>query len=427
LGNLSALNLLCLTECETTELVQVPRRQALVTSEGIQQIPGGLEVLDEDLLLRAPVHADLLDVEVWRLVRREKDVVMRGVLVPLELGRRDVTAEMVIATGGEMAGAEHLLILDVRAGHRKHLGAETELSEHAGHGVIQQAGIVSVDGGLVAGDELALDDAAARDGELAERAVLILHGEVAFSTGGDKVDLARRQVCHIRGGATTEAVRLLRLLAAELELRGEHFTTFETEVDLHGVRFCHRETQLFSIAADFFIIDGKTAVEDDLIDAMKSGATETILLGKGGERRGGGEGGDGQDDVVVWIDVFLQAEAVPLHVHALIGQVQIAAAGLHIGVHLTALERELLHHAILQSIVEVLAGTALDGTGRILQESQVLGLAKVRQINEDADLAAKGRLENRVQKSVEVKFGELAAIGRGLDSGHGGGHDNNRG
>ena len=53
---------------------------------------------------------------------------------------------MVVAAGGEMAGAEDLLILDVRAGDRQDLGAETEFAEDAGHRIVLQIGVVRVDG-----------------------------------------------------------------------------------------------------------------------------------------------------------------------------------------------------------------------------------------------------------------------------------------
>ena len=93
-------------------------------------------MFDEDLLLAAAVHADLLDVEVWRLVRGEEDVVMSGVLVALELGGRDVTAEVVITAGGEVAGAEDFFILDVGTGYGEDLRTKAELAEHTGHWVI---------------------------------------------------------------------------------------------------------------------------------------------------------------------------------------------------------------------------------------------------------------------------------------------------
>lgn len=70
-------------------------------------------MLDENFLLTAAIHAHLLDVKVRRLVRREQNIIMRGVLTALELIWRDVTTEMIIATGGQMAGAEHLFILNV--------------------------------------------------------------------------------------------------------------------------------------------------------------------------------------------------------------------------------------------------------------------------------------------------------------------------
>ena len=50
----------------------------------------------------------------------------------LEHVRHDIAAKMVVATGGEVAGAEHLLVLNVGTGNRQHLRAETELAERFG-------------------------------------------------------------------------------------------------------------------------------------------------------------------------------------------------------------------------------------------------------------------------------------------------------
>jgi hypothetical protein len=56
----------------------------------------------------------------------------------------------------------------------------------------------------------------------------------------------------------------------------------------------------------------------------------------------------------------------------------------------------------------------------IFQKGHVLRLREIGQIDQDADFAAKGGLENGVQQPGEIELRELAAGGRGLDGGHGG-------
>ncbi len=121
-----------------------------IGSQSVQQVGGGLEVFDEDLGLAAADHADLTDIEVRGFVRGEEDIVVRGVAVFLEEVRGDVAAEMVVAAGGEVAGAEDFLVLNVGSGDWEDLGAEAEFAEDTGHGVGDEAGVVGVDGGLIA-------------------------------------------------------------------------------------------------------------------------------------------------------------------------------------------------------------------------------------------------------------------------------------
>jgi len=281
---------------------------------------------------------------------------------------------------------------------------------------------VGVNGGLIASDDLALDDAAAGDGEFAERSVLILHGEVAFGSGGDEIDLACREVGDIGRVTTAEAVALLRFLAAEFELGGEDFAGFEGEVYFHAVGAGHGTAELLGIAAYFLVIHGETGVENDFIDAVEGGTAKAILFGKGGQRGSGREGGDAEDDVVVWIDIALQTEAFAGHVCALVGHIQIAAAGLCVGEHFAALEDQLVHDAVVQTLVKVLIGAALDGAVWVIQEGHVFCLCETGQVNEDADAAAKSRLKHGVEQAVEVELRELASAGGRLNGGHGGGH-----
>jgi SOS-response transcriptional repressor LexA len=75
-------------------------------------------------------------------VRGEKDVVVRGVRVLLEHRGHDVAAEVIVAPGGEVAGAEHFLVLNISARHGQNLCTEAEFTERAGHRVCGEARFV---------------------------------------------------------------------------------------------------------------------------------------------------------------------------------------------------------------------------------------------------------------------------------------------
>ena len=64
-----------------------------------------------------------------------------------------------------------------------------------------------------------MDDAAAGDGHQAQCAILVAHREFPFGAGGDVVDFSGGKIRDIRAAAA-EAVALLGLLAAEIEVEG---------------------------------------------------------------------------------------------------------------------------------------------------------------------------------------------------------------
>ena len=400
--------------------IQLPQS---IGSQSIQQVCGGLEVFDEDLGLVAADHADLTDIEVRGFVRCEEDVVVGGVPVFLEEVRGDVAAEMVVAAGGEVAGAEDLFVLDVGSGDGENLGAEAEFAEDTGHGVGGETGVVGVDGGLVPGDEVGADDAAAGDGETAERAVFVFHGEETLGAGGDEVDLSGGEVGDVRLGAAAEPVAFLGFLAVEDEGGGEDFAGFEGEVDFDGVGFGEGLAEFFGVAADLVVVDGEPAVEDDLIDPVEGGAAEVVFLGHRGERGGGAVGGDAEDDVVFCVDVGFETEFIACGVDAEVFEVEVAAVGHAVGEHFAAGEAEDLHDPVEEWLLEVFAGAALDGELVVGEEAVVLHEGRVREVDEDTDAAVESRFEDGAEETFEGERGEFA-FGRGEGEGlEGDAHD----
>ena len=253
-------------------------------SQRIHKIARGTEVLDENFALVAALHADLADIEIRSLVGSEENVVVGRVFVLLEHLRDDVTAEMVIAAGGEMAGAEDFFVLDVSAGNREHLRAETEFTERAGHRIVLQTRVVGVDGRLISRDERGGNDAAVGDFEHTEGAVLVFHRELAAGVVRDEIHFTGRQVRDIRRLAVAEAVGLLGFLIREAEPCGEHAAVFEGEVDFNRVRLRQRGAEFFRVAGNLVVIHGEAGVKNDVIQTMERRAAEAMDLALRGQR-----------------------------------------------------------------------------------------------------------------------------------------------
>ncbi len=93
---------------------------------------------------------------------------------------------MVIAACGQVAGAQHLFILNVRARNWKHLSAKTQLAQHTRHGIIGELLVVGVDRGLIAFDQLRLDDGAPVTVSLPRVPSSYLSGKVPSAPVGTK-------------------------------------------------------------------------------------------------------------------------------------------------------------------------------------------------------------------------------------------------
>ena len=77
----------------------------MLAAERVHDVLARAEILDDDFLTPTALHTDLADIEIWRLVRCEENVVMGAIFMFLEHVRHDIATEMVIATGRKMASA----------------------------------------------------------------------------------------------------------------------------------------------------------------------------------------------------------------------------------------------------------------------------------------------------------------------------------
>ena len=124
----------------------------------------------------------------------------------------------------------------------------------------------------------------------------------------------------------------------------------DLEIDLEPVGLGQAEAQLLGLLAHLVVIDGESAAQNDLVQAVQRRAAEAVLLGEGGQRRGGGVGGDAEDDVVLRIDVLLQADFAAFGRDGAVGQIEIAAAGDFVGEEIAAGQFEFLESALLQAL-----------------------------------------------------------------------------
>jgi hypothetical protein len=178
----------------------------------------------------------------------------------------------------------------------------------------------------------------------------------------------------------------------------------QSEVDFDGVRLGHCKTNPLGIGTHLIVIDGESAVEDHIINAVKRGSTESELFALRSERRGCRPGRNSQDDVVMRIDVFVEAELLAMGIPALVLEIEIAAIGRLVGKHLTARHSEVVHDALFQCQVKMLLGILLHLKPVFIHESEIFDQVGIFQINQDADLAAIGWIENRAQQTFETEW-----------------------
>ena len=131
---------------------------------------------------------------------------MRAVLMLLEHVRHDIAAKMIIPASCEVAGPEHLLILDILVGNRQDLGPKTELTESASHWIISQPLVMTGYGFGPPLDQGRLDDIPVNHIQNSKRSVLVLHRELPVGILGHKIDLPRRQIGNVRLLSLAEAM-----------------------------------------------------------------------------------------------------------------------------------------------------------------------------------------------------------------------------
>ena len=237
--------------------------------------------------------------------------------------------------------------------------------------------------------------------------------EAALRALGDEIHLAGGQVRHVRAAAA-EAVRLLRLLAAEQQAQRVGLAGVLV-VNFHGVGPRQPEAQDLGFFGNFLVVHRQTGLQDQVVDAMKRRAAEAVLLGERRQRSRGGTRRDTEDQVVVGVDVPLQAEFPAGHVHREVRQVEVGTAGLLEGKHLTATQIEFGHHVAAQRQVKVPVGVRLDGQRGIFQEREIPHRRRVRQVNQHTDAFAGTRRKHRVEQSREAERGKRTRFPVWLD------------
>ena len=81
------------------------------------------------------------------------------------------------------------------------------------------------------------------------------------------------------------------------------------------------------LPADHLVINRKTRLKNDIVDAMESGATKTVFFRHGGQRCGKREIGDGQDQVVFRTKVLSEGQRLAFAIDQFVLRVKVTATG----------------------------------------------------------------------------------------------------
>lgn len=375
--------------------------------EGLPEVLGWLEAAEDHGGGGVPDHACFGDDDFGGFLGGEEDVVVGGVSRGGEFLRGEISAEVVAAAGSDVERAENFLVLDIAAGGREELGSEAQFTEHTGHGVVAEFAVVFGDGVGVAMEENGALDATAGDFHEADRGVGVAVGEGSIGSGGDEVDFPGGEVGDVGFRASAESVAFLGLLSVGEDAQGTGlWQTLDGEVDFEGLGAGQGETQLFGLAADLVVVHGQAGAEDDVVEAMEGGTAEPELFGVGGEWGGGGEGGDAEEDIEARVDVGGEGQTLAGGGIAVVGEVEVAAAGDGVGEQIAADQTELLEHALTQALVEDVVGVALDLEGWVGEEGEIAYVLRVGEIDEEADALAGGGGEDGGEQSGEVEWRE---------------------
>ena len=187
-----------------------------------------------------------------------------------------------------------------------------------------------------------------------------LSGKLALGAGGNEVDFAGGEIGHIGLFTAAEAVAFLGFLAIAEESEGAA-PVLDGEIDLEEVGPGQREAQFLRLTADVIVVHRQPGAEDDRVETVQGGAAKAELFGQRGQGRGGGVGGDAEDDVEVRIDVGGEAERATGGGPGGVGQVQVAAAGDGVGEEIAAAQIEFGEDALFEALVEDVVGVPLDG------------------------------------------------------------------
>ena len=336
---------------------------------------------------------------------------------------REMASQMIAAARRDVECAEDFLVLNVAARRRQLLRAESEFAEFARRRIARVLRILRVDRFLAAANQRYRAHASAGDGAESERAVLVFHRELALGAHGDEVNFTRRKVRHIRLAAAHEAVTFLRLLPAKFEpQRAAPALAFV--VDLGGIRARHPEPQLFRRAAHLDVIDRESSAQDDVVHPVQRRAPEPEMFRVRRQRRGRRVGRDAEDDVVVRVNVAGQTERASIGRKRLVRQFAVAAAGDFVSEQVAVFQPQFPEHAAAQHLVKILHRVPLDRPFRIGEKLKIAHVARVFEIDQNADALAGFRVENGAEQPREAEWREGARIFlRGLLDGclHGGG------
>ena len=214
--------------------------------------------------------------------------------------------------------------------------------------------------------------------------LFILHGKNSFGAGRHKINFAGGEVGDVGSASVAEAMTFLRFLSVEQKGQGIRISGDDV-IDFHLVGLGEAQTQFLRFGADRVVIDGKTALHDNVIETVHGGAAEAVFLRVGGEGGGGGVVAGAENKVIRFVDLFDEVHLVPVNIDRGFGQFQVAAAGGFVGENFAARQSKLFQESVfMKGLVKHFIGFFLNRVACFFQEGEVLEFAGIVQVDQHA-------------------------------------------
>src|ERR1700736_1402962 len=107
---------------------RLPNANSYGLAEEIHHVSRRLEILDQHFRFPTSPHADLRYIDFRSLVGSKQDIFMGRIFLVFKVRRREMPAQMIAPSGGDMHRSKHFLVLNIAPGNRKKLGPKPQFA-----------------------------------------------------------------------------------------------------------------------------------------------------------------------------------------------------------------------------------------------------------------------------------------------------------